>query len=174
MKIESDVSKNYFLRFNEARGIALHQKKVLKEKKSKVLSYIPSKLLVFILCLVIGILVIYLCQFNFYLCTVGFWIILFAIFYLFAALATLISSYYFRKNRKFNNINLIDKEGIYDESFYGIRMLFKWDKIKGVVVGKYSVVILTDTPVYFYFDISKKEEILKCVRKYGNKNLIIE
>lgn len=174
MKIESDVSKNYFLRFNEARGIVLHQKVVLKEKKSKVLSYIPSKLLMFCLFLVIGILVIYLCQFNFYLFTVGFWIILFGVFYLLAALAAIISSYYFRKNRNFRNTNLIDKVGIYDESFYGIRMLFKWDKIKGVVVGKYSVVILTDTPVYFYFDISKKEDILKCVHKYGKKDLIIE
>ena len=45
-------------------------------------------------------------------------------------------------------------------------MIFSWDKIKGFVVGKYTVTILTDTPIYFYFNISKKDEILKAIEKY--------
>ena len=53
-------------------------------------------------------------------------------------------------------------------------MIFNWDKIKAVVIKKYSVTILTDTNVYFYFDIKLKEDIIKCIKKYGSKTLIIE
>ena len=52
-------------------------------------------------------------------------------------------------------------------------MIFSFDKIKCIVVGKYTVTILTDTPVYFYFDISKKEDIIEAIEKYGDKDKII-
>ena len=36
MKIETDISKKFFSFFYEARGIALHKKKILKNKKISV------------------------------------------------------------------------------------------------------------------------------------------
>ena len=39
MKIETDISKKFFSRFDEARGIALHKKSILKNKNPKTLSY---------------------------------------------------------------------------------------------------------------------------------------
>lgn len=36
LKIDTNISKNYFSCFDEARGIALHKKKVLKNKKIKL------------------------------------------------------------------------------------------------------------------------------------------
>ena len=75
---------------------------------------------------------------------------------------------------QFSNTILIDKNGITDESYYGIKMIFNWSKIKGVVIGKRAITILTDTHIYFYFDISKKSEVIKAIEKYGNSDLIIE
>lgn len=69
---------------------------------------------------------------------------------------------------------MIDENGITDESYYGIKMILKWEKITGVVIGKHTITILTDTPVYFYFDIAKKEDVIKAIDKYGNKDLIIK
>ena len=55
----------------------------------------------------------------------------------------------------------------------GIKMTFNWDKVLGVVIGKYTVTILTDTPCYFYFKIDDKRKIIKVLEKYGEEDKII-
>ena len=67
---------------------------------------------------------------------------------------TVVSTYYMYICRKKSPILdvIIDKEGITNFSFYNIKMVFNWDKIKAIVVKKNSVTILTDTPIYLYFD----------------------
>lgn len=94
--------------------------------------------------------------------------------YLTYTIIDIIEIYNIRKKQQFSNMILIDKDGITDESYYGIKMMFKWEKITGIVIGKHTVTVLTDTPVYFYFEISKKDDIIKAVEEYGNKNLIIK
>ena len=64
MKIETNISKNYFARFDEARGVALHKKSVLKNRKSKTLSYTQSRLIVFIILFILSILSCFLPYFN--------------------------------------------------------------------------------------------------------------
>jgi len=68
----------------------------------------------------------------------------------------------------------IDERGILDESFYGIKMLFKWNKIVAVIVGKHSIVILTDTPIYFFFSKRDSKKIIKIIERYHKKIMIIE
>ena len=60
---------------------------------------------------------------------------------------------------------IIDDNGITNDSFQNIKMIFSWDKIKMMIVKKYSITILTDTSCYFFFDISKKDEIEKALFK---------
>ena len=97
-----------------------------------------------------------------------------ALVYLIVTIGSFVSNYYFRKKRNFSNKVIIDKTGLTDESFYNIKMIFKWDKILAIVVGQETVTFLTDTPVYFYFNISEKEKIMKAIKKYGHLDKVIE
>lgn len=174
LKIDTSISKNYFVIFDEARGVAIHKKSVLKNRKSKTLSYTQGKIIVFVLLFLSSLLFAFFCKFNCYMVWLYFLTYLITIIYLAFAVISTIEIYSFREKRGFKNTILIDENGITDESYYGIKMMFKWEKITGVVIGKRAITVLTDTPVYFYFDISKKEDIIKAVEKYGNKDLIIE
>lgn len=174
MKIETNISKNYFLRFDEARGIAFHKKNILRNKQNQSISFIQTKGIFFILLLILSILFSYLPYYNPYLFMLPFLMFLITFAYLVSTIVELIGVYHFRKKQNFKNIILIDKNGVTDQSYYGIKMTFAWNKITGVVVGRRTVTILTDTPIYFYFDISKKDDIIKAVEKYGKRDLIIE
>ena len=174
MKIDTSISKNYFGLFDEARGIAIYKKSVLKNRKSKTLSYTQGKIIGFVLLFLLSLLFAFLCTFNCHMVWLPLLSYLITIIYLAHAVINTIGIYSFRKKQKFSNTILIDENGITDESYYGIKMIFKWKKIIGVVIGKHTITILTDTPVYFYFDIAKKEDVIKAIDKYGNKDLIIE
>lgn len=174
MKIDTNISRNYFSCFDEARGVALHKKSVLKNRKSKTLSYIQGKIIGFVLLFLLSLLFAFLCRFNCYMVWLPCLTYLITIIYAVQAVISTMGIYSFRKKRGFKNTILIDENGITDESYYGIKMIFKWEKITGVVIGKRAITVLTDTPVYFYFDISKKEDIIKAIEKYANKDLIIE
>lgn len=174
MKIDTSISKNYFTLFDESRGVAIHKKSILKRRKSNTLSYLQGKLIVFILLFILDIFFAFLCRFNCYMVCFTCLTYLITLVYLFCTVINIIGIYKFRKKQQFSNTILIDKNGITDESYFGIKMIFRWEKITGVVIGKYTVTILTDTPIYFYFDISKKKEVIKAVEKYGNKDLIIK
>ena len=174
MKIETDISKKFFSRFDEARGIALHKKSVLKNKNPKTLSYTKGSLLIIILLFILSIVFALFCRFNWRLFFLPCLTYLIAIIYLIYVVSIIIETYNFRKKLQFKNTIIIDENGITDKSYKKIKMIFSWNKIKGIVIGKYTITVLTDTPVYFYFDISKKDDVIKAIEKYGKKNLIIK
>lgn len=173
MKVSTNMSKNFFSCFDESKGISLQKQKLLKSNSYRFCSYMRKKLLILIfLFLLATILLLFSCCYMPIILLS--WIISFiGLGYFIYFLTTVMTSYHYRKNQQFQNTILIDKNGITDESYYGIKMIFSWNKILGIVVGKRTIVILTDTPVYFYFDLSKKDEILTSVHKYGDEIKII-
>ena len=132
-----------------------------------------ERLVIFIILYIISLLSSLLCcngcNIIFFSCL----IYLISIIYLIITFCNVISIYNFRKKHNFKNSIVIDKNGITDESYHGIKMIFKWEKIIGIVISKYTVTILTDTPVYFYFNISKKDDVISAIEKYGDKEKII-
>ncbi len=176
MKIETDLSNNYFACFDEARGIAFHKRKILKRRKYEGYSYMYSRLILFIWILILGVIFAFICSKSNLCCKLWFFIpFIFVcdIAYLIITLINVFSLYHVRRKNNFKNNIKIDKNGITDESFYGIKMLFKWKMIKAVVIGKYTITVLTDTPVYFYFSNEDKHKIIEAVDKYANVDLII-
>ncbi len=87
---------------------------------------------------------------------------------------SIIKVYELKYRNNFISSVTIDERGIIDESYYGIKMLFKWNKIASVVIGKHSVVILTDTPVYFFFNRRDSKKIIKTIERYHRKTMIID
>lgn len=167
MKIGSFMTKNMYKCYSEARGIAQNKRLVLRKKKAKTFTFLTTSIINTILLLIILLCVVLYFNLSFLL--------------LFLSLVPLVLShiyifFYLRKIKKRRKIfyNIFDKDGIHDDSFHGIKMLFTWKKVKAVVIGKYSIVILTDTPCYFYYGMDVKNDIIEAVELYSRKNKIIE
>lgn len=174
MKIETDISKNFFACFDEARGFAVNKKKILKTKNAKVFTYMQGKCVRVAILLLISVLFIFLSKINCTLIVFSCLATFIATIYFIQALLNLWIIYQVRKKEHFTNVVKIDKNGITDESYYGIKMVFSWDKISALVVGKHTVTVLTDSPIYFYFNISEKDEVLKAIDKYEEKDKLVD
>ena len=173
MKINTDLKNNFIICYDEARGVSFYKRKILKYKKNKSFSFILTQIFFITLLLIISISFSLLstCNKNIYLISNTFYVI--SIIYFYYAIISMLCSYFFRKKNNFNNIVTFNKEGIIDESFRGLKIIVKWDKVLGIVVGKNTITILTDTPIYFYFDIKEKDNIFKVLEKYNINDKVI-
>ena len=168
MKLVYDLSDDYLKVLNEAQGIALSKNKILRNKSSKCLSYLNKVLVVFIPVMVLSLLMM-----NNYKGMII--LFLLDILCLLLFLVRMYSSYSFREKKDFKNTLVINKSGIKDiSSFDNIEILFKWSRIKAVVIKNYSVVILTDSPIFFFFNIKDKKRILSILKEYNKDILIIK
>ena len=164
MKIETNLNNNFFKIYDESRSVAIHRKEIIKNKKANALTFSIEVLLVFTIILLISLIIK---KYGIIFMTLSF-------IYLMTNIIRFISSYKFRKKQNFKNEIIIDEKGITDlSSFKNVEILFKWAKIKAIVIKKYSVTLLMDSNIYFYFDIKEKEKIIKEVKKYKKDILII-
>ena len=164
MKIETNLNNNFFKIYDESRSVAIHRKEIIKNKKANALTFSTEVLLVFTIILLISLIIK---KYGIIFMTLSF-------IYLMTNIIRFISSYKFRKKQNFKNEIIIDEKGITDlSSFKNVEILFKWAKIKAIVIKKYSVTLLMDSKIYFYFDIKEKEKIIKEVKKYKKDILII-
>lgn len=171
MKIECTI-ENYFKTYNEAKGVVLSKKKILKSKSPKCLNYLTRYIIVILLIIVLAVLIPFTT--NICLISLIYILILLEVITISLAITNYVTLYLYRKKRNFKSIITLNKEGLTDTSFQGIKMIFSWDKIKGIVIKKYSITILTDTSCFFYLDIRNKKEIEKALDKYASKALIIK
>ena len=145
MKIRSNIKKNFFKCGNESLGVMVNKNYILKTHKNPNYNYSEHVLLIII-----------------------------AFFYLIFNVIFVIKMYCIRKNTKFKNEIEIDGGGIHDKSYFGIEMTFDWSKIKAIVVRKHTVVVITSTPIYFFFDITKKDDLVDAITKYKKTIPVIE
>ncbi len=174
MKIECNITDNYFNCFNEARGFALHKRKILKNRKAQSLSYIQTILIITLTIFLINLLINIGGYFNHNLMIGSLWLYLVTIIYLLFVIINIFYLYLIRKKQNFQTNLFIDEYGIGSDSFYDLKVVFDWDKIKAIIFGEYTITILTDTPCYLYLEIAKKDEIIKALKKYNKKDLIIK
>lgn len=172
MKIKASVGKHFFRCFDEARGIAVQKNKVLKEKNSSSLTYSQIQIAVFVIILFVGVIFMSMGESNSNGYVLGSICFLIGLGHIAICIASVIGYYNFRKKCS-NKPMIIDEKGIVDESFYGIKMMFEWKKVKGIVVSKNTITILTDTPIYFYFDRSKHKDIIELAEKYNVQDKLI-
>ena len=171
MEIKSNMKKTYLRNYNEAKGIVVNKKRVLKHKTNKVPTYLTSALITITLLSICTILFSIIDSSNIFKTI---FLVLLITYISYSIIRTIGSI--LLKNNQIDLINTItiDENGITDKSFFKIKINLSWDKIKAVVVKKYTVTFITDTQLYFFFDIKDKEEILKQVKKYSKETLIIE
>lgn len=166
MKIKEEIKQKSFRCYDEALGVAISKKYILKRKRKNILTYTEQFFLLFLLFFFLSIVFLY----------VDLPKITAEALCLLASLCICMifvrSVMFFLRGRKIFT-TLIHEEGITDESFYELKILIPWDKVLAVVVKKHSVTILTSTPILLYFDNSMQERIIKAVQKYKKDILII-
>ncbi len=166
MKIDMKF-KNYFRSFNEAEGVAMARKLILKSRNPQVTTYLQNFLLIFFFVLLTSI----------YLLVFGYYEVFYLVFFMDLIFLFLNIFYMLERTIRGNSIDgetSITKNGIVNNTYKNIEMHFSWDLIDAVVVKKYSVTILTNTACYFFFDISQKDKIVDLLKKYKHEDLLVE
>lgn len=172
MQITSNLSKHFFHAYSEAKGVALHRSDIIKNKRANAFSYFQLAIMLFFLFFFFSITLLYVGGFCYwFVATV---IVFFAFAFLAYTVIRYAATYDYAKKNKFKNTLTITEEGITDESFYGIKIFLNWSKVKAIVIKKYTVTILTDTPCYFYFEKAKKDKVVAEIQKHNKNILIIE
>ncbi len=171
VKITCDPKENFFECTSEAVAVSKHKKSILKKKKKNLFNAMEESLLIFALALfVVFLLILFLKNNAYFYASIVF---LIGLCYLTGRIVSITNLYYVKKVSGKKTI-ILNEEGLTDQSYYDIQMNFSWNKIKAVVVHKYSVTILTDTPCYFYFPISQKKKIISTIKKYHKNTLILD
>ena len=78
------------------------------------------------------------------------------------------------KNKDHAGILEFNEIGITDISNTGIIVTMPWEKIEALVLGKYTATFITSEQLFYFINVSTKENVLKAVKKYNNKLLIID
>lgn len=171
MEIKSNMKKTYLRNYNEAKGIAVNKKRVLKHQTNKVPTYLTSALITITLLSICTLLFSIIDTSNIF----KIYFLISLIVYISYVIIRTISSVLLKKNQiDLINTIIIDEEGITDKSFFKIKINVSWDKIPAVVIKKHTVTFITDTQLFFFFDIKNKEKILKLVKKYSENTKVIE
>lgn len=170
MEIKSNMKNNYLKHYNIAKGIAVNKRRVLKNKTTKVPTYLTTALITIIILTICSVLFLIIDKSKIF----SSYFIISLIIYIIYIIVRTIWSYNFKKKKNFLNIITLNEEGLTDTSFYDIKINIKWNKIKAIVIKKSTITILTDIHLYFFFDINEKDQILKAINKYNKETLIIE
>ncbi len=169
LKIDCDLKEDFFLCYDEVKGIVSNKKRILKNKKIIFLNYTQKLIFIFLIIFILSNLLLKINS-DLYLIS-GLIVYLDSLFLLFSFIY-LITLYIIRRKKNFESYIKLSEEGLIYESFYDIKMTFNWDKIIGIAYRKYAIVIFTDTPIYFFFPISKKDTLIESIKKY-NRNIPI-
>ncbi len=175
MKVQYQTDRSKMLKvFNESLGISLNKENILRNKKLKYINYITFMLLEFLIC-TIFLLLMFLVDWQYNnLLSKGF--VLFGLVGLILIFVNslspiLLTNCFFRRDK----VELqIDKEGITFTLDDDQLLTTGWSHIKGVIIGKYSLNIITDYPYYFYFEKEHKKEILDAIKKYNDSIRIVK
>lgn len=172
MKIRSNIKKNFFKCGNESLGVMVNKNYILKTHKNPNYNYSEHVLLITIILLLCAGILSMLGSVPLLVISLAFTIV--AFFYLAFNIIFVIKMYFIRRSTNFKNDIEIDGGGIHDKSYFGIEMTYSWDKIKAIVIRKNTVVVITSTPIYFFFDITKKDDLVDAITKYKKTIPVIE
>lgn len=174
MKIKYDMWDNYYKCYNEALGIASNKRSVLKG--AKVFDYLSYGYLYLLIAIILIIISYFLynfygiCLYTKFLFFLDAWLILMVFIY-FIYFFLRANSFWKTKAKGYIELST---QGIINTQFMGIKMIFAWKKIEAVVIGKRTIVIFTDTPIYFFLNSDNQESIIKALKSYKRNLKIIE
>ncbi len=173
--IDYDLTDSYVLIYDEAYGVARKRKKLLKNPRTNTYTYLGITMFRLFLVILINLIC------YGYVCFVGhsYWLSMILVFIPFLYLYLVFDIMIFTvkitcRSKRLKGSLKINKEGITDSTFDGIKILFEWKRIKMVVVKKYSVIILTDTPIYFFVNKDVEKQLIREIKRFRSDITIVK
>ena len=152
----------------------MNKSRILKKKRIVGMNYISYLFIIFISIFIINLFLILRFK-DFYLYFFALFVLIFDIIYFILGLCRIYLSYLYRKRNNFFSSIIIKRRGILDiSSFKDIELFFLWDRVEGIVVGHYSLVIFLGKGIYLFFDIKDKKQIIDGIKKYKKDILIVK
>lgn len=176
MKIKYDLEKNLYNTFNEAQGIVLFKRSILRNPYRKIDTFTRRGQRLFkyaVIELIIALL------FNFIKPT---WMISTFLLYIFAFLAgsltilavSFLMNYLETKKNGLSGEIQFNKNGILDVKDNGLKTGLPWDMVDLIVITDTIICLFTKTSFFYYFDNTVKDEIIESVNKYTKDKKIID
>ena len=171
LKIKYDLSNNYFKYFNEANGVSI-KKKLLLKKDLKLETATKIFFKYFIILFIISIILI-----TFYVNSNVNIYIIFGKIFLFVSFLSLyiILLIYIQSKSKQNSQTgeiTIDENGISDKSIDNKKISMAWENIELVAVTKNTITILTNFQILFILEKKNKDKIIELIKNYSNVKII--
>lgn len=175
VKVEYDLSENFLDMYSEAYGVATMRKRLLKKSNTKTFNYV-MQLFIGVLILAFYTIIVVFCAKMFNGCIIIYnfpiMVLLYLIFFIYYF--DFLIKFKYCSSRKKKGYFLLDDKGLTDYTFDGITITFDYKRIEMIVVKKNVVVILTDTPIYFFADVIVKDKIIDPIKKYKKDVKIVE
>lgn len=178
MKIKYDLNNKYTKYYNEANGLYIKKKKLLKNPNTKTTGYIQEMILhsfIWIIVFVVLELVLQQLGFNLFLNYLNdLFTYIIVLYYIVVVLFILTCS-----NNKIgskNGILEINKEGIIDKSETGIEVKFPYKEINLLVITNNIIVFFSETPLMIFVNNDKLDEnkLVSEIKKYSDIPIIIK
>ena len=173
MEIKYDYTKNYLKYYNEALGVHM-KRKVLLKGKSNILpasTYFAIYIIIFLICTIIYLSLrndvnIMLLDYI-YLITVGIFIC--AIILIIYPIVKL--NNHLKKTDFGKGTITFTEDGIEDKNSLGTIKL-NWETINLIVISKHLINVITIGNNILMIENNKKNEVLKYIKKYSNAKII--
>lgn len=167
MVIEYNPQKNIDNIYNEVFEIIYKKKKILSNKTKKINSFKQINIIKIVLCLLICATVSVTLEMYNYSKEITMLIDVFAITY---SVILFYNQIAFSKNLKILKKNTTPSKVIIDEYTItdisnNIEIKINIEKISHIIIGKYSVNIISDDLFHLYFPIEIKDKIIKVIKK---------
>lgn len=167
VNIYYDLRESYISIYGDVYGVVKKKRRYLNNPYTKSHSYFTLTIFRLIFILIINIF----CFMSFakYGCTGLTCVVMCCLPILYFILAVNIIMFMIKvscPSKRLKGHFKLDKEGLTDYTDDGIRVLFEWKRIKLIVIKKNAIVILTDTPCYFYVNPELEKQLVGGIRRF--------
>lgn len=169
MEIKYDLTQNYLKLYNEANGVMLCKKRLIKNNNMKVRTYMQYIDIYALAIIATGLIFLTIgnkLDLN-TITNLSSFIVKFGIVFWLAMVANLLIYEKSKMNNKIGTIE-INKDGIIDKSDKGHQIQFKYDSIEMIVIVKHVIVIVTNMPIMILIRNEEKEKVIETIKKYSN------
>lgn len=176
MKINYDSKDISFKEYNVAQGIAAFKKIYIKNKETKIKSYITRFLelgFMYIICFLILIFLAIKLDVTFFKIIAKFSFAIGVFCILFSILSVACSYLNFKKSNFSNGTIIIDDKGIVDDTKEDLIISYKWNGIKLLVIYKDVLIVIGNAPMFILTKLENKEKVKKEILKYYKEEKIL-
>lgn len=169
MKLKYDSKNISFKEYNIAQGIAVFKKMYIKNKNSKIKSFIGRLFeygLTFIICFIVLDILAYRLE-NIFIWKVAKLSLVLGFLSIILPLFSISFAYFkFTRNNYSKGMIIIDNDGITDDTKDNLVISFKWEGINLLIIYRSLLIVVGNTPLFLLVKLENEEKVKKEILKY--------